>query len=213
MNGVACNHVGVVRSGSPGLCRALSTLLMKFVPLTLISCLSFSSVASHSHCLRPSLALLLFLHVCGKTAQQAWTPWLGYCSILGMQCCLKNTPTVTTLSPTCCHSSRCLWVAVLLVVGACGVHADLTGKPVPAVSVFRGLKNDMAGWFGCCPGDVWSSCELLPVRLDHQGLLPSDLDALMTARHAAGLSLPKVLYIIPTGEISQHPEAQTQLCK
>jgi hypothetical protein len=69
----------------------------------------------------------------------------------------------------------------------------------------------MAGWFGCCPCDVWSSCELLPVRLDQQGLLPSDLDSVMTARHAAGLALPKVLYIIPTGDISQHPEAQRQL--
>lgn len=43
-------------------------------------------------------------------------------------------------------------------------------------------------------------CELLPVRLDGCGLVPSHLDALLTARQAAGLAMPKLLYTIPTGE-------------
>eukprot|EP00775_Hariotina_reticulata_P005059 gene5059-5300_t len=46
----------------------------------------------------------------------------------------------------------------------------------------------------------FTHCELLPVQLDHQGLLPSHLDGLMTTRQAAGLALPKVLYTIPTGQ-------------
>lgn len=44
------------------------------------------------------------------------------------------------------------------------------------------------------------SCELLPVALDDLGLVPSHLDALLTARQAAGQPMPKLLYTIPTGE-------------
>lgn len=35
--------------------------------------------------------------------------------------------------------------------------------------------------------------------LDAQGLVPSQLDALLTARQAAGQTMPKLLYTIPTG--------------
>eukprot|EP00879_Flechtneria_rotunda_P000651 GHRR01000765.1.p1 GENE.GHRR01000765.1~~GHRR01000765.1.p1 ORF type:complete len:584 (+),score=193.54 GHRR01000765.1:499-2250(+) len=43
-------------------------------------------------------------------------------------------------------------------------------------------------------------CELLPVRLDAGGVDPTHLDALLTARQAAGQPLPRVLYTIPTGQ-------------
>ncbi|KAF6254738.1 pyridoxal phosphate-dependent transferase [Scenedesmus sp. NREL 46B-D3] len=43
-------------------------------------------------------------------------------------------------------------------------------------------------------------CELLPVPMDGQGLLPSALDAILSQRQAAGLPLPRLLYTIPTGQ-------------
>jgi len=43
-------------------------------------------------------------------------------------------------------------------------------------------------------------CDLLPVSLDEYGLVPAHLDALLTARQAAGLAMPKLLYTIPTGQ-------------
>lgn len=45
------------------------------------------------------------------------------------------------------------------------------------------------------------SCELLSVHLDAGGLVPSHLDALLTARQAAGKPMPKLLYTIPTGAL------------
>eukprot|EP00878_Enallax_costatus_P044444 GHUV01053073.1.p1 GENE.GHUV01053073.1~~GHUV01053073.1.p1 ORF type:complete len:197 (-),score=38.95 GHUV01053073.1:140-730(-) len=43
-------------------------------------------------------------------------------------------------------------------------------------------------------------CELLPIPLDHEGQIPSHLDAIMSSRQAAGLALPRVLYTIPMGQ-------------
>lgn len=34
-------------------------------------------------------------------------------------------------------------------------------------------------------------CELVPVSMDHEGLLPAHLDELMTQRQAAGKTLPR----------------------
>lgn len=34
-------------------------------------------------------------------------------------------------------------------------------------------------------------CELLPVSMDHEGLLPAQLDAIMTQRQAQGKALPR----------------------
>jgi len=40
-------------------------------------------------------------------------------------------------------------------------------------------------------------CELLPVSMDHEGLLPSHLDQLMTERQAAGKALPRYCNCTP----------------
>lgn len=58
---------------------------------------------------------------------------------------------------------------------------------------------------------IFCSCELLPVALDDLGLVPSHLDALLTARQAAGQPMPKLLYTIPTGEANtaQHTQHST----
>ena len=59
--------------------------------------------------------------------------------------------------------------------------------------------------------------ELLSVPLDHEGLCPKALDALLQERHAAGLPLPRVLYTIPTGQnptgVSVSPERRVEVYK
>eukprot|EP00879_Flechtneria_rotunda_P025691 GHRR01027328.1.p1 GENE.GHRR01027328.1~~GHRR01027328.1.p1 ORF type:complete len:142 (-),score=25.82 GHRR01027328.1:83-508(-) len=52
----------------------------------------------------------------------------------------------------------------------------------------------------CLQSAAHHRCELLPVRLDAGGVDPTHLDALLTARQAAGQPLPRVLYTIPTGQ-------------